>query len=139
MVIFELRLGQLVGAFLLHGVLRGQHDVRLAHGIGRAVHGGLPLLHHLEQGRLRLGRSAVDFVHQHDVGKHRPAVELELAALHVKHRRAQHITRHEVRGELDTAEVRIDETRRQFGKQRLGHARHTFEQHMSVSQDSRKQ
>ena len=39
----------------------------------------LPLLHGFEQRGLRLGRRAVDFVGQHDVGEDRPADEAELA------------------------------------------------------------
>ena len=41
--------------------------------------GDRPLLHGLEQGRLRLGRGPVDLVGQHEVGEDRPALELEPA------------------------------------------------------------
>ena len=39
----------------------------------------LPFLHHLEQRGLRLGRRAVDFVGQQQIGEHRPAPRGELA------------------------------------------------------------
>jgi hypothetical protein len=50
---------------------------RLRQLVRLAGDGHFPLLHGLQQGRLRLGRRAVDLVGQHDIGEDRPADELE--------------------------------------------------------------
>ena len=73
----ELRLGQRVGALLLDGVLRGQHDERLVQPVALAGDGHRLLLHGLQQRGLRLGRRAVDLVGQQHVGEDRPAREDE--------------------------------------------------------------
>ena len=75
----ELGLGQRIGAFLLDRVLRGQHEERLGQRVPLAADRDLVLLHRLQQGGLRLGRRAVDFVGQDHVGEDRPLEELELA------------------------------------------------------------
>ena len=49
--------------------------------VGLAVDGDLPLLHALEQRRLRLGRGAVDLVADDDVREDRSRLELEVAVL----------------------------------------------------------
>ena len=65
----KLGLGQGVGAFLLDGVLGGHHDEGFFERVGLAAHGDLALLHGFQQGRLGLGRGAVDLVSQDCVGK----------------------------------------------------------------------
>ena len=49
-----------------------------------AVDGDVALLHHLQQRRLGLRRGPVDLVGEHDVGEHRPRVELELRVAWLK-------------------------------------------------------
>ncbi len=66
-----LRFGQRIGAFLLDGVLRGQHEERVGQLVPGAADGDLAFLHGFEQGGLRLGRRAVDLVGQDDVGEQR--------------------------------------------------------------------
>ena len=75
-----LRFGQRIGAFLLDGVLRGQHEERIGQRVARAADGDLAFLHRFEQGGLRLGRRAVDLVGQNDVGEQRAVQELEQRA-----------------------------------------------------------
>ena len=58
----ELRLGQRERALELDRVLRREHEERLGQRVRLAVDGDLPLLHRLEQRRLRLRRRAVDLV-----------------------------------------------------------------------------
>ena len=103
-----LGLGQLVRALLFHRVLRGQDGVELAHGVSHAVDGHLPFLHHLEEGGLRLGRGAVHLVDEHDVGKDRAGMEVEVGGLHVEHVGAKHVAGHEVGRELHAAELCIN-------------------------------
>ena len=104
----QLRLRQRVGALLLDGVLRGKHKEWFRQRHDAAGHGNVMLLHGLKQGGLRLGRGAVDFVGQNDVGEDRPLDELELApALGglLQNVGAGDVGRHQVGCELDAAEV----------------------------------
>ena len=64
--------------FLLDGVLRGQHEERLAEPMPLAAGGDLVLLHRLQQRGLRLRRRAVDLVGQDHVGEDRALEKLEL-------------------------------------------------------------
>ena len=59
-----LRLGQLIGAFLFHGVLRSQHKERLLQPVGLAADGDRMLLHGFQQGGLGLWGRAVDLIRQ---------------------------------------------------------------------------
>ena len=81
----ELRLGEPVGAGLLDGVLRGEHEEGDADLPRDAVDGDAALLHDLEEGGLRLRARAVDLVGEHDVREDRAGVELEDALLLVVH------------------------------------------------------
>ena len=74
----ELGLGQRIGPFLLDRVLRGDGEERLGQRIGRLPDRHFALLHRLQQRGLRLGRRAVDFVGQQNVGEDRPFDEAEL-------------------------------------------------------------
>ena len=67
----ELRFGQRVGAFLLDGVLRGHHQERLFQLVRGFADGDLAFLHGFEQGALHLGRGAVYFIRQDEVGENR--------------------------------------------------------------------
>ena len=67
----ELGFGQRIGAFLLDRVLRGQDEEGLGQLVGRVADGDLPFLHGFEQGALHLGRGAVDFVGEDEVGEDR--------------------------------------------------------------------
>ena len=132
-----MRLRQPVGTLLLHGVLCGQNGEEVTQGIGGAIDGSLPLLHHLEECRLCLCRCAVNLISQQDIRKHGTTVEMELRLLHVEHRRTQNIGRHEIRGELYARELRIDKTCHHLGQKRLCHAWHSFKQHMTIGENSR--
>ena len=132
-------LGQFVRTLLLHGILRGQNGVEWRHGVRGTVDGGLPFLHYLEEGGLRLGRGTVHLVDQHEVGKDRTGVELELLRLHVKHTGAEHVAGHQVGRELHAAELGVDEPGHELGQQRLGYARHAFYQHVTAGKDGRQQ
>ena len=74
----QLRLGQRIGAFLLDRVLRGDGEERVGQRIGLLADGHFALLHGLQQRGLGLGRRAVDFVGQQDVGEDRPLDEAEV-------------------------------------------------------------
>ncbi len=127
----ELRLGQRVRAFLLDRVLRGHHEERLLELVVLAADGDGAFLHRFEQGRLRLGRGAVDFVGQADLREDRPLLKLEeplaVGRLH-HHVRAQDVGRHQVGRELDAREVQVERLGQRAHQQRLAQARHAFQQ-----------
>ena len=68
----ELGLGQGIGAFVFDRILRGEGGEDGAQRMDLAVDADLPLLHRLQQGRLRLGRGAVDLVGQQQVAEDGP-------------------------------------------------------------------
>jgi len=130
----ELRFGQPISSFLLHGVLRGQHHEGLCHRIGLAIHGGLSFFHDLQQGRLRFGRSTVDLIHKDDIAEHGTFLEFEGRLLRIEHRCTEYIGRHQVRRELDAAETGIHAARDEFSGKRLCHTGHPFNEHVTIGQ-----
>ena len=88
----------------------------------------VPLLHRLQQRRLGLGRGAVDLVGEQQFGEDRPAGQGEGRGLEVEQIGADDVARHQVRGELDAAELEPDRAREAVRDQRLGRARRAFEQ-----------
>ena len=75
-----LRLGQRIGAFVFHRILRGEDGEVRRKRVGLAVDRHLPLLHRLEQRGLRLGGRAVDFIGEQERREDRPLDERELVA-----------------------------------------------------------
>ena len=112
-------------------------------GIGQLVvrpaHRHPPLLHRLQHGRLRLGRRAVDLVGQNDVGEDRALEKLELPLagrrVLVDHLRAGDVAGHQVRGELDALERKVQGLRQRGDQQRLGQPRHADQQRMAAGED----
>ena len=132
-----LRLWQFVSTLLFHWVLRGNDGVYIAHAMRLTIDGHLPFLHYLKQSCLCLGRSTVYLIDQHDIGKHGSRMEIERLRLHVEHRRAKHIARHEIGRELYATEACIDESGNESCQQCLCHTWHTFNEHMAIGQNSR--
>ena len=77
----ELRLGQRERALLLDRILCRHHQEQRRQRIGRAADGDLAFAHRLKQGRLHLGRRAVDLVGEQDRVEDRSRLELEAAIL----------------------------------------------------------
>ena len=123
--------GQRVGAFLLDRVLGGIDQEGGGQRQRAALDGHLLLLHRLQQGRLGLGRGAVDLVAQQQVAEDRTAADAELLGLQVKQGVAGDVARHQVRGELDAREAPINGRRQAARQERLAHPRHPFEQTMA--------
>ena len=73
----QLGLGQVVGALGLDRVLRGQHQERPLDLVAGPLDRDAVLLHDLQQGRVRLGRRAVDLVGQQQLGEDRARAESE--------------------------------------------------------------
>ncbi len=130
--------GQRIGAFLLDGVLRRQHEERIVEAMPHPADGDLALLHGFEQGGLGLGRRAVDFVGEDDVGEQRAREELELAAagraVLLDDFGAGDVGRHQVGRELDAAEGQRQRPRQGADHQGLGQARHAFQHAMALAE-----
>ena len=99
-----------------------------------AVDADLPFLHRLQQGRLGLGRGAVDLVGQQQVAEDRPGRELEDERLRIENVHAHDVGRHQVGRELDAVELALDGHRQGADKERFGRARRTFQKDVSAGQ-----
>ena len=119
----ELGLGQREGALQLDRVLGGQHQERLRQAHGLPVHGHLPLLHGLEQGRLGPGRGPVDLVGQQHLGEDGSGPEAELRRALIEHARTGHVGGQHVGRELHPAKGAAHGGGQRPGQQRLAHAR----------------
>ena len=104
----ELRLGKLIGAFLLERILRRENEERIGKRIGLVADRHLPFLHRLEQCALHFGRRAIDFVGQDQVGKDRPELGREFAAARIVDQRADQVGRQKIGRELDALETGLN-------------------------------
>ena len=131
----ELRLGQRIDALLLDRILGRDDHEAVGQPVGLAVDGDRALLHRLEQGRLGLGRGAVDLVGEQQLAEDRAAGQGELAGLEVEQVGAEDVARHQVRGELDAAEIEPEHPREALGEEGLGRARRPFEQDVARGEE----
>ena len=108
--------------------------------MGRAGDGDRPLLHRLEQGRLRLGRGPVDLVGQNQVGEDRAALELEPAAALGRFEHdvgADQVGRHQVGCELDALKLELQRVGQRAHEQRLAQPGHALEQDVPAGDQGR--
>ena len=132
----QLRFGQRKGADLIGGVLGGDDEKRLRQRAGLALDGDLPLLHRFQQGALGLGRGAVDFVGQNQLGENRAGMEHESLALALVHRRAENVRRQQVAGELDALILQTEAARQGVRQGGFAHAGQVFDQQMTARQQA---
>ncbi len=135
----EFGFGQRISALLLDGVLGGHHHERLGHDQRAPLEGDLALLHDFQQRGLGLGRRAVDFVGQQQVGEHRALAQLELLAGDVVHRVAGDVAGHQVRGELDSRELPAEAACQGAYQQCLAETGNALDQHMPPGDQRRQQ
>ena len=140
----QLRLGQRIGAFLLDGVLRRQNKERRGQREEPPGDGDAVFLHRFQQGGLRFGRRAVDFVGQDDVGEERPLDEDEGAAARLvgflENIRSGDVRGHQVGRELDAVELQGHRPAPgQLTIGGFGQARHAHEQAVSARQNADEQ
>ncbi len=132
----ELCFGQGVGAFLLDRVLGGQNHEGLRQAMRFAFQRDLIFLHGFEQGRLRFGRGAVDFVGQQQVGEYRAAPGDELVAGHVEQRVADDIRGHQIRSELDAREFAGEGFGQRLDQQGFAQPGHALKQDVRAGQQA---
>ena len=103
---------------------------------GLAADRDLALGHDLEQRRLHLGRRAVDLVGEQEVDHHRAELDVELLLALPVDAGTDDVGGHQVGGELDAGERAADDLGEGLDRQRLGHAGHTFEQHVPLGEQA---
>ena len=136
----ELGFRERVRPLLLERVLGREHEERPAELVRLAADGDGFLLHRLEQGRLRLGRGPVDLVGEHQIGEHRPGLELEFPApLGVldDHVGADQVGGHQVGRELDPRELHPQGVGQGPDQQGLAQPRDPFEEHVPARHQRR--
>ena len=118
-------------------VLRGKDDERLRDRMADAVNGDLPLLHGLEQRRLRAGRRPVELIREEQIAEHCAGLIYELAALLLIDGIAGDIGRQHVRRKLHAPVIEPQRAGKRQRHGRLADARNILEQHMAPGQQHR--
>jgi hypothetical protein len=103
--------------------------------VGDAVDGDLPLLHRLQQARLRLGGGTVDLVGEQDLGEDRAAAELERGGLGVEDVHPGDVAGKEVGGELDALEEAAEGPGEGLGEHRLAHPGDILDQDVATAEE----
>ena len=138
----ELRLWQRVGAFELDGILSREHIEGLFEHVRRSLNGNAVLLHRLQERRLGLGGCAVDLIREQNVredgsrGEHHAApARLRVFLDNVG---ARDVRRHQVRSELDSRELEIEDLSDGVDQQRLGQPGNTEQQAIATDEERKK-
>ena len=135
----QLRLRQGIGAFHFDGILSRHDEERDRQIVQGIAYGYCALVHGFQEGRLRLGRGAVDLIRQDQVVEYRPRLETKEAVVLLvfrDDRRARDIRRHQVGRELNAAVPQIENFPKCLDKFGLAQARHTFEQRVSAGEQA---
>ena len=130
----ELVFGERIRAFVLVRVLRRQHEERRFEHVGPPFDRHLAFVHRLQQGALRAGGGAVDFVGQQNVREDRPATKLEVPQIGQVDTRAQDVAGQHVGRELQPRELAVETLRDGLGQQGLADARRIFDQEVAFRQ-----
>src|SRR5262249_47524551 len=108
----HLGFGKRISSFHLDGVLCRQNHERVLQAMHLAANGYTLFLHGFQQGGLSLGRSAIDFVSQHNMSENGTALKLEDLSpgrMVGKDVGAGDVCRHEIRRNLYTRETKIQD------------------------------
>ena len=139
----ELRLGQWIGALLLDRILGGHNNEWRGQLVGFAVHGHSQFLHCFQKGGLRLGRRAVDFVSENEVGEDWAAMKNQIPPparlVALQNLGTRDIRRHKIGRELDAPKIPAEQVRQRLHHHRLGQPGHADDEHMSAGNQSREQ
>src|SRR5947209_2584565 len=119
---------------MLDRVLRGNHEKRPRNFARLPLHGDLALIHYFEQRRLRLGRSAVNFICQQNISEDGAGLEVEALLGSGIDRGTEQIAGEHVAGELDALKSAIQRTGERLSQSGLSHARNAFNQQMPASE-----
>ena len=133
----ELRLGQGIGADLIHGVLRRDDEERRCERIGVTVRGDLMLFHRFEQRALRLRRGAIDLIGEDQLREHGALVELEAARFALEDRDADDVGGQQVACELNALVGKSQRFGQRVRKRGLADAGNVFDQQVSARKEAR--
>ncbi len=114
-------------------VLRGDNQEWLRQRIRVRVHGDLAFVHGFEQGGLRFGRGAIDFIGQQHVGKDWATLEFELLLDGGVNRNPQHVRREHVAGELHSLKSAVERPRQSLSQSSFADAGNAFDEQVSAS------
>ena len=121
-----------VGALHFDGVLRGEYEEWVRQVVSFATGGDDAFLHGFEEGRLRLGGGAVDFVGEEDVREDGSGPKLEGAVMLAVHAAAGHVGGHEVGRELDASEGEVGGRGEGANEARLSEPRSAFDEDVAA-------
>ena len=131
-----MRFGQRIRSVMLNRILRRDHKKRLRQFVGVRVDRDLAFVHGFEQRGLRLGRGAVDFVGEQDVGENRAALEFEFLFCGGIDRDAEHVGRQHVAGELHALKGAIDGAGERLSERGLADSGNAFDEQVSAGEDA---
>ena len=131
----DLRLGQGIGSFLFNWILGGENQERFLQFEGLIADGDLFFLHGLEQRTLNLGRGAVDFIGQNEIGEERSAPGGESAGLRIVDLGADQVGGEQVGRELEAGEFDAEAGRQRFDRESFGEAGDAFEEDVAVGEE----
>ena len=103
--------------------------------MGLLIDGDLPLLHRLEQRRLRARRGAIDLVDEDDVRCQRTGAIFERAASLVIDRDAGDVARHQVRRALDAAEDEVERSGDRARERGLPHPGYVVQEDVTLDEE----
>ena len=132
----ELCFGKRVRALVLDRVLGRHHHEGAVELVRHAVGGDLLLLHALEQGRLGLRRSPVDFVDEQQVGEDGAWPKLELVGALVEDVHAGHVRGQQIRRELHPGERHVQRACECLREHRLAHSREVLEDQVALADEA---
>ena len=131
----QLRFGQGVCTLEIDRVLRGEDGEPGGQRSARTVGRDLAFFHALQQRGLCARRHAVNLVDQQQVGEDRTSVEGKILRAGSQNRGAKNVGGHQVGRGLDALEAETEQPAQGFHDQRLGGARHAFQQRMALAEN----
>ena len=130
----QLGFRQIISTLVLNRVLGSHHHEQPRQEITLPAGADLPFGHRFQQRGLHLGRRAVDFVGQHQIGKNRPLAKLELTLLADVNFAAGNVRRQQIRRKLDTVKAGGNAVGQRFDRLGFGQPRRTFDQRVTFRQ-----
>ena len=125
-----------MGAGLLQGVLRRDHEEGLGQGSRLTLEGHLALGHGLQQRALGARRAAVDLVGEQHLGKNGSGMKAKAVVLAVVNGQAENIGGQQVGGELHALVREPQHLRQRVREGGFAHAGQIFDQQMSTREQA---
>ncbi len=130
----KLRLGQGKCALKFNGILGRHHQEGARQRLGLPFGGYLAFLHGFQQGGLRPGGGAVDFVRQHYLGHYRTGTELEVGLFLIENISTGDVRGQQVGRALNAPEAASQRFRQRLRQDGLAQSRYVFQEDMSLAE-----